>query len=413
MNEFKLSESPFQNNAAAPEVFLEGGHGAYENTRRVLSHVDLSKAAGKRVLLKPNAGRMAHPGSGINTNPLAVAAAIDVFREAGAEVALGESPITGVKTPDAFEITGIAEEARKRNCPLIDMDARKFVEVDLPEGIAISRIKMCPDILDFDLVVSIPVMKMHMHTGVTLGVKNMKGCLWRRSKVVLHMLPPVEGRDEKPLDIAISDMSFALRPHLTIVDGSTGMEGIGPSAGVPKSLDVALVGADAYATDAVACALMGTAAEKIPHLKIGAERGYGCIDLDKIRVFPDDWRRWTSAFATPPTDISIGFPEFEILDVNSCSACQSSLLLFLKGYGERVLTYFPEGERVKVAIGKGHELLPEGTLCIGNCTSKSADNGTFVKGCPPVGSEILRAVTGSPVIDVKDANPEDVDGTDD
>ena len=44
-------------------------------------------------------------------------------------------------------------------------------------------------------------------------------------KVALHMLPPVEGREEKPLDIAISDMSWALRPHLTIVDGSVGMEG--------------------------------------------------------------------------------------------------------------------------------------------------------------------------------------------
>lgn len=407
METFKLSDSPFQKKDAAPQVYVAGGDDAYANTLKVLSNIDLSIAAGKQVLLKPNAGRIACFGSGINTNPDVVGAAIDAFQKAGAFVSVGESPITGVKTLEAFEVTGIAEAARERNCPLIDMDVRKHVEAVLPEGIAIQSLRLCADILDFDIIVSIPVMKMHMHTGVTLGVKNMKGCLWRRSKVVLHMLPPVEGRSEKPLDIAISDMSWALRPHLTIVDGSVGMEGIGPSAGAPKRLDVVLAGADAYAVDAAACVLMGTAAEKIPHLKIGADRGYGCIDLEKINVFPSDWRKWISPFATPPTDISIGFPEFDIRDLNSCSACQSSLLLFLKGYGERILPYFPKEELVKVAIGKGHGNLPDGTLCIGNCTAKNAEKGIYVKGCPPVGSEILRAITGFPTIDNKDANPEE------
>ena len=407
MDTFKLSDSPFRKKGEGPEVFVAHGKDAYGNTLEALSRIDLSIAAGKRVLLKPNAGRMAHAGSGINTNPEVVAAAIDAFRQAGAIVAVGESPITGVKTPEAFEITGIASAARERDCPLIDMDVRKYVDAKLPEGIAIHSIKLCADIFDFDIIVSIPVMKMHMHTGVTLGVKNMKGCLWRRSKVALHMLPPVEGREEKPLDIAISDMSWALRPHLTIVDGSVGMEGIGPSAGAPKRLDVVLVGADAYAVDAAACVLMGTAADKIPHLRIGADRGYGSIDLEKIKVFPPDFRKWAAPFATPPTDISIGFPEFDIRDLNSCSACQSSLLLFLKGYGERILPYFPKDELVKVAIGKGHNTLPDGTLCIGNCTVKSAKNGIYVKGCPPVGSEILRAITGFPTIDDKDANPEE------
>jgi uncharacterized protein (DUF362 family) len=407
MEAFKLKESPFQHDPACPKVFISSGEGAYENTRAILSTIDLSPARGKRVLLKPNAGRMAGPGSGINTNPMAVAAAVDAFRAAGATVAIGESPITGVRAMEAFEISGIADIARERDCPLIDMDERKYIDVELPGGVAIQNIKLCPDILEFDIIVSMPVMKMHMHTGVTLGVKNMKGCLWRRSKVVLHMLPPVEGRPEKPLDIAIADMSYALRPHLTIIDGSVGMEGIGPSAGKPKHLNVAVLGVDAYAADAVACELMGTSADKIPHLFIGASRGMGCIDMEKIDVSPKDWKKWISPFATPPTDISIGFPEFDILDLNSCSACQSSLLLFLKGYGDRILSYFPKDNKVTVAIGKGHEEVPSGCLCIGNCTSRVKEHGIYVKGCPPVGSEILRAITGFPTVDDKDANPEE------
>ncbi len=407
MQEFKLNDSPFQADPKAPTVYVEGGMGAYQNARCVLARFDLSPAKGKRVLLKPNTGRMASAGSGIITEPLVIAAAIDAFREAGAQVAVGESPITGVKTLEAFEMSGVTEIARERDCPLVDMDERKCVEIPLPEGIAIQKLKICPDMFDYDIFVSIPVMKMHMHTGVTLGIKNMKGCLWRRSKVTLHMLQPVEGREEKPLDIAIADLSWALRPHLTLIDGTVGMEGIGPSAGSPKPLDVVVAAVDGFAADSVACELMGTSAEAIPHLRIGADRGYGIIDLDRIAVQPTDWRKWRSPFDKPPTDISIGFPDFNILDENSCSACQSSLLLFLKGYGDRILEYFPKDKKVDVAIGKGHETVPFGTLCIGNCTVKQKKRGTYVKGCPPVGSEILRAITGFPTIDEKDANPED------
>ena len=60
------------------------------------------------MLLKPNVGRVAQPGSGIVTHPEVVAAAIDVFREAGAEVAVGESPIVGVDVQEAFVAAGMA-----------------------------------------------------------------------------------------------------------------------------------------------------------------------------------------------------------------------------------------------------------------------------------------------------------------
>jgi uncharacterized protein (DUF362 family) len=68
-----------------------------------------------------------------------------------------------------------------------------------------------------------------MHTGVSLAVKNMKGALWRRSKVELHMLPAVPGVAERSLDVAIADMSAALRPHLSLIDGTVGLEGLAPA----------------------------------------------------------------------------------------------------------------------------------------------------------------------------------------
>jgi hypothetical protein len=266
------------------------------------------------------------------------------------------------------------------------------VEIPVPEGRALRRLRVCAEVLECDLVVSLPVMKMHMHTGVTLAVKNMKGCLWRRSKVELHMLPPVEGSGEKPIDIAIADLASVLRPQLAVIDGTVGLEGLGPSAGQPKPLDAVVVSTDAFAADAVACQLMGTRAAQIPHLRLGAQRGYGEIELDALAVAPDNWRDWISPFRPPPANLTIEFPRITVFDDGSCSACQSTLLLFLNRYRDRLFDYFPGRQTIQVAIGKGRAALPPGTLCIGNCTAAHRDQGLFVPGCPPVGSQILAAL---------------------
>jgi hypothetical protein len=217
----------------------------------------------------------------------------------------------------------------------------------------------------------------------------MKGCLWRRSKVDFHMLPQIPGNEEKPLDIAIADMSSVLHPHLSIIDGTIGMEGLGPSAGKPKALGVVLVGVDAFATDSVACEIMGINAQDIPHLRIGSQRGHGLIDLDSIAVHPQNFLDIQSTFESPPEELSLEFSGFTVLDKQSCSACQSTLLMFLREYGQQLRDGTSGDKDITIAIGKGHEELPIDTLCVGNCTAKHKNCRKFVSGCPPVSSEIL------------------------
>jgi uncharacterized protein (DUF362 family) len=398
VNNKTITKNLFELNSTLPQVYVAAGEGAYKNTINALNKIDLSPAKGKKVLLKPNAGRLASKGEGITTDPLVVAAAIDAFKQAGADVSVGESPITGVNAMEAFESTGITAVTLERNCRLIDMDKRPFVPLGIPEGRAIKEIKVCADVFDHDIIVSIPVMKIHMHTVATLSLKNMKGCLWRRSKVDLHMLPMLNDMNELPLNVAIADMSGVLRPHLSIVDGTVGMEGMGPSGGKAKKLGLVVAGTDAFAVDSIACRLMGLCAEDIPHLRMGAERGYGVIDIKKIKTQPETWITLASPFSPPPDNLSIEFPEFNILDKNSCSACQSTLILFLKKYGNVVPDYFPENMNISIAIGKGHDKVPENAICIGNCMAKFKQ-GKFVKGCPPVGSEILKTITGKTSLD--------------
>jgi len=389
-----LGASPVPDDPGRPRVVVTHGDDPYLAARAALAAFELGVARGRRVLVKPNAGRVARSGSGVVTDARVVAAACDAFLAVGAAVSVGDSPIVGVRRTEALEASGVAAVARERGCPVLDLDARRRVEVELPDGVALRRLEVCPDVLEHDLVVSVPVMKTHMHTGVSLAVKNMKGALWRRSKVELHMLPAVPGVAERSLDVAIADMSAALRPHLSLIDGTVGLEGLGPSAGEPRPLGVVVAGVDAYAVDAVACRLMGRRAEEIAHLRLGAARGLGVIDLDRIEVSPANWTDLAVEFAPVPASLTVAFPGVRVLDEASCSACQSTLMLFLRRYGPTLLEYFPDVRPVQIAIGKGLERVEPGTICIGNCTRAHRAQGIFVSGCPPVGSAILRTVTG-------------------
>ncbi len=366
------------------------GNDAYVNAYKALEKINLPDLTGKKILLKPNAGRKVLPNKGITTNPLVVAAACDFFKDAGAIVTVGEGTILGVTPFDCLESTGIAAEVKKRAIPMIDLDAAPADKTVIKDSVVLNHARISNVIFDFDYIVSIPVIKTHMHCKVTLSLKNMKGCLKGREKVRLHQLPQPEiPVDEKTLDLAIADLSTILKPDIALIDGSICMEGLGPSAGTTKNLNVVLASTNYLAADAVSVSLMGLNPEEIPHLRLAAARAGESIFIDDIDIDPPSWQEWIQPFELPPKEISLNFPKVEVLDCESCSACVSTLTMFLKRNYEDIADYLP----MKFAIGKGHNEIPEDTLCVGNCTIKKCGKNTLVKGCPPVASDILKALT--------------------
>ncbi|NLF38162.1 DUF362 domain-containing protein, partial [bacterium] len=152
----------------APEPFVAVRHGAdaYANARAALEALALPDFHGTRVLLKPNAGRLVPPRKGITTHPSVVAAACDFFVKAGADVSVGESTIIGVKPLECLESTGIAAVVRERGLPLIDLDKLPARRTTVPGGTVLNHLMVCGAMAEFDYVVSIPVMKTHMHCVV-------------------------------------------------------------------------------------------------------------------------------------------------------------------------------------------------------------------------------------------------------
>jgi len=95
-------------------------------------------------------------------------------------------------------------------------------------------------------VINLPKVKSHAQLTVTLGVKNLFGCVPGKMKAWWHM---EAGKDEKRFGEMLVETARAIAPDLTIVDGIIGHEGNGPSGGEPRSLNILGASSDVFALD--------------------------------------------------------------------------------------------------------------------------------------------------------------------
>lgn len=399
------SQEKFKASLSQPnawKVYADKGEDAYRITLNIMNklNLDLDILRKKKIIIKPNAGRLVPPHTGIDTNPEVIAGIADFLLANNVkDLMIAESPILGVNALEAIEKCGIGEIAALRNIPLFDLDSEKPVIVEIPDFKVVDKLKVCKKIIDADYIISVPVMKTHMHTQVSLGLKNMKGCLYRREKVKLHQLPSSEKihPPAKSLDMAIADLSKILQPDLTVIDGTIGLEGLGPSAGSPKKSWFIVASENCLAADITAAQLMGIIPEDIHHLRLSVLELFkdevSFSDFrNKIELSPSDALKWMDAFEPPPQKISLKISNVVVEDIESCSACLSSVLMFLKRYEKNLADYFTTEKPLKLALGKGIGKQQPDAILIGNCALQKQGGCIRVKGCPPVASEILKSM---------------------
>jgi uncharacterized protein (DUF362 family) len=368
-----------------------------------LDHLNIPDITGKNVLLKPNVGRETDPRLGINTNPDVVSAIYYYLKgRFNARFFIGDSPIINTNTQKAFEKSGYSELLKDNDLHFIDLDDLPPVEKEIPKGKILKKIKLTGYWNDFDYIISIPVLKMHMHTGASLSFKNLKGLIYKRDKITLHHLQYPDLINQlkdsmesiKELDIAISDLAHILKPDLVIIDASYVQEGMGPSSGNCIKMDTIIASKNFLAADIIALALTQPewTLKKVPHLKLISDSMHDMPkNQDDIQTIPQNIQGFVKILEPPPTSITIKYSNVNLLDIDSCSACLSTIFNLLKNNKEFIDENFTPEKPLNLAIGKGikESDLYSDTFLIGNCTSNLEENGTFVNGCTPVESTIL------------------------
>src|ERR1700736_26462 len=220
----------------------------------------------KIVILKPNlvAGRNAASGS--TTSSALMKAVAEEVRACGAEPVLCETPGTEFDRDATYTILGIDKFCEENGIRIIRVDPeggeQDWVELQ-PEGARRLRRFRIPRILSEARLINLPVLKTHVVSTMTLGMKNPMGLLPRADRRSMHTFG---------IDQSIVDMNRGIKPALTIVDGSMGQDGEGPLYGDKADLQVLVAGCDSLAVDLFCCQLVGVKPRDIPHLKLALEQ---------------------------------------------------------------------------------------------------------------------------------------------
>lgn len=342
---------------------------------------------GDTVLLKPNLVQPYPYETGATTNPHLVEALVGLCREKGARrVVIGDGSCVGADTRKAFENCGLVDAAERTGAELVDFTKSEFQYVVNPLAKKMKRIRIPKDFIESDVVINLPVMKTHDALEVSLGLKNMKGLLQTSDKKRFH---------KWGLAQSIVDLNQIARPDLTIIDGTVGMEGAGPTSGEPVNLGLLLASKDVVAVDVVALEIMGYSLDEVPYIRMAGEAGLGCAALDEIEVEGLSIGEVRHPFRRNSIDpellASMGI---EFVPCDACSGCANALASFVGALNRRNAlesmrdTVFLYGQSVK-------ELPEERTrgkrvIRVGSCTRKLAGYGHYLPGCPPYPYHMLK-----------------------
>jgi len=213
---------------------------------------------GQRILLKPNFLSARQPERGITTHPAVVAAIAECLSDCGCELHLGDSPALD-SLEKVIRKAGYSEVIRRHDIRLAPLQQDHLRPSRNRRWFP--RLHLARELESFDHVVNLPKLKTHTMMTLTLGVKNLFGCVPGTLKAAYHLSA---GENRRHFARLLLEIWETVRPGLTILDGIVGMQGSGPSQGELRPVALLAMADDALALDAVVGHLLGVPADQHP-----------------------------------------------------------------------------------------------------------------------------------------------------
>ncbi|OGW29710.1 MAG: cytoplasmic protein [Nitrospirae bacterium GWC2_57_13] len=262
---------------AGPDLAVVQGPSAAAITRAAIEALGGMKkfvSRGDIVVVKPNIAWDRVPEQAGDTNPEVVAEVVRLCIEAGAKkVKVFDRPVNDPRR--CYVQSGIAEAARDKGADVIFMDDRKFKDMEI-KGIALKTWPLYTEVIEADTVINVPIAKHHGLAKLTMSMKNWMGVMGG-SRRMIH----------QKLDESIVDLARAIRPKLTVLDAVRILTDNGPQGGDlddVKRLDTVIAGTDQVAIDSYGATLFGMKGSDLGYVRIGAETGFGVMDLAKLNI---------------------------------------------------------------------------------------------------------------------------------
>ena len=239
---------------------------------------------GQPVVLKPNMSFARTPDFSATTHPLVVATVAQACLEAGVQQVLVLDH-TLQRAELCLERTGIRDACKNiTGVHVLTLQDRKFFrEIKIPQGKVLERVEVMKDILDGQVLISIPVAKSHSATGVSLGLKGLMGVIWDRESF----------HSQYNINQAIADLATVIKPQLTILDATRALATGGPGGpGEVKKPNLIIAGVDPVAVDSYGVGIVpwygqNFKGRQVEHLLVAHQRGLGKIDIDQLKVIKE------------------------------------------------------------------------------------------------------------------------------
>ena len=344
-----------------------------------------------KILIKPN-NCFRHrllPPYGMVTTLKIIDGVIQLLLEYGCkDISIGEGAISGILnelepyTKRGFKGTGIDKVAEKYGVKLIDFNQGPFQEVALG-GI---KAQVAPAALETDFLINIPVLKTHLQTKVSLGFKNLKGCLNKASRQKFHTT--------NRLDSLISLLNESIKSDLVIIDGIYMLEK-GPEtyAGVAYRKNLFIASTDIFECDTIGATILGIDPSQVNYLREFAERNNRSFDIGAIQMQGEDLESLKEQLEWQIDPDKVLLSQSRVTGLSSphpgqtvCSACGLTLALAVSLLAKDN----PEMDFGGAELFCGLEVRPERDTCnailYGNCAikhNKSLQNAIKIEGCPP------------------------------
>lgn len=228
---------------------------------------------GDRVLLKPNLLTGSRPTKECVTRPELVAAVAKLVIEAGGKPFLGDSPAFGSALGVARS-NGYLPLIESLNLPIVEFQGKRYQTVS--EGF--DHLRLSKEAMEADVVINLPKLKSHVQLTLTMGVKNLFGCVPGKMKAWWHL---EAGKDVNRFGEMLVETARAINPNLTILDAIIGHEGNGPSGGEPRELGILAASDHVFSLDRTIVDLIQVDPNLVPTVAASQRLGL-CPELTDI-----------------------------------------------------------------------------------------------------------------------------------
>jgi uncharacterized protein (DUF362 family) len=178
----------------------------------------------------------------------------------------------------------------------LEIDSPGWVEV--PSNTPLNKIAISNLVANADRVISIPVAKTHSWAQLTLALKNFIGItpLSRYAQLIDNTWwnrGTFDHGNPEAIAQVYLDIVKSIKPDLSIIDFSIGIEGDGPTIDLGGTIVnmkerlgtwVIIASTDIMAADAIAARIMSHDTSKVRHLSMGFDMGLGEIREESIEI---------------------------------------------------------------------------------------------------------------------------------